>query len=136
MRTTIVFLAAIAAMACDDVPDAEPQAEPVPQLSVAQVASMLNAGDLLAVDANNAQTRERHGTLPDATLLTSSSEYDVSELPSDQSANLVFYCANTRCTASDGAAERAREAGYANVHVMREGITGWKEAGNETQPAS
>ena len=97
---------------------------------------MISTGDATPVDANNAQTRQREGTVPGATLLSSSSEYDTSELPSDRAANLVFYCANTRCTASDGAASRAREAGYANVHVMREGITGWKEAGNPTEPAS
>lgn len=134
MRTTIVLFVAIAAIACND--PAESSAEPVPELSVAQVAAMLSAGEATALDANNPETREREGTVPGATLLSSSSEFEVSELPSNTAANLVFYCANTRCTASDGAANRAREAGYANVHVMREGIAGWKEAGNPTEPAS
>ena len=136
MRTTIALLVALAAIACDETPAAETTAEPVPELSVAQVAAMLSSGECTAVDANNAQTRSREGTVPGATLLSSSSQFEMSELPADTSTNLVFYCANTRCTASDGAAERAREAGYANVHVMREGIAGWKQAGNPTTPAS
>lgn len=134
MRTTIAFFVALTAIACDDSNEAA--VDPVPELSVAQVAAMLSAGEATAVDANNEQTREREGTVPGATLLSSSSAFDASELPSDTASNLVFYCANTRCTASDGAANRAREAGYANVHVMREGIVGWKEAGNPTDPAS
>ena len=71
--------------------------------------------------------------MPGAKLLTSANSYAVeSELPSDKSSRLVFYCANPRCTASDAAARRAVEAGYANVAVLRAGIMGWAEAGQPT----
>ena len=40
-------------------------------------------------------------------ILTSSSKYDLSQLPEDKAKDLIFYCSNTRCTASDAAAERA-----------------------------
>jgi rhodanese-related sulfurtransferase len=112
--------------------------ESIPELSVAEVASMLDSGEAIAIDANNAETRRQHGVVPGARLLSSSSSYDASaELPSDKSQTLVFYCANTRCRASDGAAARAREAGYAHVNVMRAGIAGWVEAGEPVDhPAS
>ena len=112
------------------------EAEPIPVLSVADVASGVEAGELVPVDANGASTRREHGTLPGARLLTSSGSYDLAELPEDKSTALVFYCANEHCSASDGAAERARDAGFAKVHVMRDGIAGWVAAGKPTENAS
>jgi rhodanese-related sulfurtransferase len=72
--------------------------------------------------------------VPDAILLTSSYKYDLSQLPEDESKGLIFYCANTSCSASDAAAERASANGYKNVRVMRGGIKGWKAAGKATAP--
>ena len=67
-----------------------------------------------------------------AVLLTSSSSYAVSELPADKNSKLVFYCANTMCSAGQQAAKRAMENGYTNVAVLPEGIAGWKQAGQPT----
>ncbi|HJL19664.1 MAG TPA: rhodanese-like domain-containing protein [Sandaracinaceae bacterium LLY-WYZ-13_1] len=115
----------------------EPEAAAVPELSVGEVAGLLEQDEAVAVDANGASTRDEHGVIPGAVLLSSSGSYDPSELPSDPSTSLVFYCANTDCRASDGAAERAREHGYEDVKVMRAGIAGWVEAGHETaRPSS
>ncbi len=115
-----------------------PQAEPIPEVSVAEAARLFAAGEAVPVDANGANVRQEHGVVPGARLLTSSGRYDPSaELPQDQSAHLVFYCGNSNCRASDGAAARAREAGFEHVNVMREGIAGWVAAGQTTeQPAS
>lgn len=110
----------------------EEEGPPIPELSVAQVATMLEAGEAVAVDANGESTRRERGVVPGARLLSSSGSYDPeAELPSDKATTLVFYCGNTDCRASDGAAERARNAGYTNVNVMRAGIAGWVEAGRE-----
>ena len=89
------------------------------------------------MDANGTQTRAANGVVPGARLLTSSGRYDPdTELPEDHAAALVFYCANNDCRASDGAAERARQAGFEDVNIMREGIAGWVEAGQQTEPPS
>jgi rhodanese-related sulfurtransferase len=116
----------------------EEAAAPIPELSVDEVARRLEAGDIVAVDANGEETRRERGIVPGARLLTSSGSYNpTAELPSDQSTALVFYCGGTQCRASDNAAERAREHGYSNVSVMRAGIAGWVEAGKEvTHPQS
>ncbi|MEK7692483.1 MAG: hypothetical protein AAB425_15820, partial [Bdellovibrionota bacterium] len=59
-------------------------------------------------DANVESTRENVGLIPGAKLLSSSKSYDLATtLPSDKKAPLVFYCANTQCTASHTAAKRA-----------------------------
>jgi rhodanese-related sulfurtransferase len=132
IRTTMAVL--ISTLALAGCGGEEAAAAPIPELSVAQVATMLEAGDAVAVDANGAETRQERGIVPGARLLTSSASYDpAAELPSDHSTTLVFYCGGTRCTASDTAAERAREAGYANVNVMRAGIAGWIEEGHDVE---
>ena len=111
--------------------DANPATADTPEISIEDASKALQSG-AVAVDANSAGTREKHGTVPDAILLTSSSEYELVQLPEDKSKELIFYCSSTWCTASDKAAERASTNGYENVHIMREGIKGWKEAGQAT----
>ncbi len=51
---------------------------------------------ILILDANVPHERLEYGVIPGARLLPSAEHYDVAaELPSDKSAKLVFYCANT-----------------------------------------
>lgn len=128
-RASVIFaLVSIASFAaCSEQTDS---AAPIPELSVERASAMFESGEAVPVDANGAGTREEHGVVPSARLLTSSGSYDpAAELPADRSAALVFYCGNTDCRASDGAAARARQAGYTNVNIMRAGIAGWVEAG-------
>lgn len=80
-------------------------------------------------DANNEKTRKKEGIIPGAKLLSSIDKFEVKELPTEKNTTLVFYCANTQCTASHTAAERALENGYTDVNVMADGIQGWKKAG-------
>lgn len=116
-------------------PDAEETEASIAEITVDDADKALQSG-AVAIDANSARTRKKHGTVPDAVMLTSSSKYDLTQLPEDKTKDLIFYCSNTFCTASDNAAERAQENGYENVHIMREGIKGWAEAGKPTQPFS
>ncbi len=104
-----------------------------PEISVEDADQALKSG-AVAVDANSETTREENGTVPGAVILTSSYKYDLAQLPEDKSKDLIFYCSNTNCTASDAAAERASTHGYRNVRIMREGIKGWKQAGKPTAP--
>jgi rhodanese-related sulfurtransferase len=100
------------------------------QLTPDQVEQLMNAGSALTFDANGADTRAEYGVVPGAALLTSYKAYDVGkELPTDKAKQIVFYCANTYCSAAPTAAQRAKEAGFTNVAVMPEGIQGWVKAG-------
>lgn len=109
----------------------------IPEVSVDKADALLKEG-AVAVDANSKRTRKKYGVVPNAVVLTSSAKYDLAQLPEDKSKELIFYCSNTYCTASDTAAERAQANGYEKVNVMREGIKGWKESGKPVQsyPAS
>jgi hypothetical protein len=46
-------------------------------------------------DADPARVREQEGVIPGARLLSSSSSYDLSDLPGSKDSKLVFYCHNT-----------------------------------------
>jgi rhodanese-related sulfurtransferase len=83
--------------------------------------------NVVILDINPYGVRASKGVVPGATKLMSYDKYALTELPSDKSTQLIFYCYNTFCLASDEAAERAITAGYTNVGRMRAGITGWQD---------
>lgn len=119
-----------AALACDGNSQ-QAMAEPK-SVTPVELAAMTKEKKATPVDANGTKTRTEQGVVPGAILLTSSSQYDLKELPQDKASKLVFYCANSKCGASHAAAAKAMEAGYTNVSVMPEGIVGWKKAGQPT----
>jgi rhodanese-related sulfurtransferase len=111
---------------------AEARATAIKQASVDEVAKYVKDRTATIVDANGSETRQQYGVIPGAVLLTSHRDYAMSELPASKSNKLVFYCGGTMCRASDKAAARAAAAGYTDVSVLRDGITGWKSAGQPT----
>jgi rhodanese-related sulfurtransferase len=136
-RATFALALGLALAACQKSPPAgeapAPQAKTaIPELSVPDVATLVAAKGATVIDANNTETRQEQGVVPGAVLLSSSREYALTELPSAKDTKLVFYCGGTQCRSSDHAAERAVQAGYADVSVMRAGIRGWKSAGQTT----
>lgn len=120
-----------AALACEGMEQHHAALEPK-KVTVTEVATLTKAKKVTPVDANGQKTRSEKGVIPGALLLTSSGSYDVKELPADKASKLVFYCANEKCSASTQAAKKALEAGYTDVAVMPQGISGWKEAGQPT----
>lgn len=106
-------------------------------VSVDEAQALHQAGKATFVDVNGKGVRNKFGVVPGAILLSSSTNYDpAAELPEDKSTPLVFYCANTRCTAAPSAAEKAVAAGYTQVQVLSAGIAGWKEADLKTDSVS
>ena len=130
MRKIFLAAALLAASACTK---ADKGADRVQTVTVDAADKAITAGQAQAVDANGEATRKRMGVVPGAVLLTDSESFAVSELPADKGKPLVFYCANTECSASHEAAEKALTAGYQHVEVMPEGIAGWVKAGKKTQ---
>jgi rhodanese-related sulfurtransferase len=137
MRTLLVstLLACAALTGCSksSKTEATETASKVPTVSVDELDTMLAKHECQPVDANGERTRQKLGVIPGAVLLTDSDTFLPSELPSDKSKTLVFYCANTSCGASHEAAEKALTAGYKNVKVLPDGIAGWVKAGKKTQ---
>ena len=67
-----------------------------------------------------------------ASFVALSPEHPLAQELAKKDAKLVFYCANTMCGASHGAAAKAVEAGYTDVAVLPDGLMGWKKAGQKT----
>jgi rhodanese-related sulfurtransferase len=111
---------------------AETKAAAIKEASVDEVAKFVKEKTATVVDANGAETRREYGVIPGALLLSSHREYAMAELPASKTNKLVFYCGGTMCRASDKAAARAVQAGYSDVSVLRDGIKGWKSAGQPT----
>jgi rhodanese-related sulfurtransferase len=106
-------------------------------IHVADLSALMAQGHVMIFDANTPDTRTDEGVIPGAHLLNSAGHYDVATmLPADKATPLVFYCHNTACMASHAAAGRAVKAGYTDVNVMADGITGWKAAGKAVASAS
>ena len=123
-------LAAPAVFACEGEGHAavvEPKKVTIPEL-----AKLTQAKQATVVDANSNDFRAKNGVIPGAILLTSSSEFALKELPAQKDSKVVFYCASQKCGASHGAAKRALQAGYTDVAVLPDGLTGWKAAGQKT----
>ena len=137
MTRALLFLFTTSLVACG-TPDAAPSkiaaSTGMVETPMAEVEAKLASGDCVVFDANGAETREKHGVVKGAKLLSSYNAYAASELPTSKDTDLVFYCGSTHCTASDQAAERAITEGYTHVSVMREGIAGWTKAGKPTVP--
>jgi rhodanese-related sulfurtransferase len=55
--------------------------------------------------------------------------FDLSKLPSDRSAAIVFYCNGAECWKSYKAAVLAAKAGYKKVFWLRDGLPAWKASG-------
>jgi len=136
MRTLLVTaLLAIAVVGCSKKTEPEHHeklSDTVPTITIEELDAKLASKECQAVDANGDATRKKLGVIPGAVLLTDSDTFSTSELPSDKSKTLVFYCANTHCGASHEAAARALTAGYTNVKVLPDGIAGWVKAGKQT----
>ena len=103
------------------------------EVTVDQLALLLNKKEVTVVDANGTDTRQKQGKIPGAILLSHFEKYDLAELPAAKDTKLVFYCANTHCGASHKGAEKAMLAGYTDVSVLPAGIAGWREAGKDVE---
>lgn len=68
------------------------EAAAVKDIAVAEAATKFSASEATPVDANNQEYRDGAGWVPGAVLLSDFSQYALSELPSDKSRPLVFYC--------------------------------------------
>lgn len=117
------------AEAAHETPEA-PDAQP---LDVAALKAKLDAGeDVYIVDVRSKEELAETGIIPGAVHIPIDEfESRISEVPTDKP--IVTYC--MRGGRAGRAAEALRAAGYTQP-IEYGGITEWKEAGNETVPAS
>jgi len=90
-------------------------------------------GKYVLIDSRPA-ARYHEGHIPTAISIpeTVLKETDAAFLPGDAKLNntqLIFYCAGPTCGMSSNSAAMAKKMDYTNLHVLIEGVPGWKKAG-------
>ena len=111
--------------------------EGVKEIKVDEMAKLIamgpDEGNYVLVDSRPA-ARYHEGHIPTAISIPETVMKDTGAafLPGDAKLNntqLIFYCGGPTCGMSPSAANMAKQMGYTNLHVMLQGIPGWKKAG-------
>ena len=111
--------------------------EGVKEIKVDELAKLIAVGpdeaNYVLVDSRPA-ARYHEGHIPTAISIpeTVMKNTGAAFLPGDAKLNntqLIFYCGGPTCGMSPSAAKMAKQMGYTNLHVMLQGIPGWKKAG-------
>ena len=106
----------------------------VENLTVDQVATELERGDVVLVDLREPNERAQHGVIPGAVAAPRgmlefwadpTSAYHRPEF--DPNRRVVLHCASGGCSAL--AAETLQQLGYTNVAHLEGGFNAWKAAG-------
>jgi rhodanese-related sulfurtransferase len=63
----------------------------------------------------------------------SQDQFDLSKLPADKSAPVIFFCNSGECWKSYKASVVAKKAGYTKIYWFRGGFPEWSKAGLPTQ---
>lgn len=111
--------------------------EGVKEIKTDEVAKLVamgpDEGNYVLIDSRPA-ARYHEGHIPTAVSIPETVMKDTGAafLPGDaklKNTQLIFYCGGPTCGMSPSAANMAKQMGYTNLHVMLQGIPGWKKAG-------
>ena len=100
-------------------------------LSINEANKMLGQKDTYFIDVSSVAARTS-GHIPGA-ILNNADDLNVSLLPKDKKAHLVFYTDNRMSFDSSEAAKIAKQNGYENLYILTDGIEGWIIAGNKAE---
>ena len=103
-------------------------------ITVKELKADLAAKKVVLLDANGSETWAE-GHIPGAIDFAATKDKLATVLPKDKDALVVAYCGGPKCKAYEAAARAAEKLGYTNIRHLTAGISGWKEAGEKTEPA-
>src|SRR5687768_1227904 len=105
-----------------------------PDISVAELKKAIEEKKVTVIDVNGKASYEK-GHIPGAIDFATTKDDLAKALPEDKNALVVAYCGGPTCSAYKSAATAAEKLGYKNVKHLSAGISGWKSAGEKTEPA-
>jgi rhodanese-related sulfurtransferase len=105
-----------------------------PDISLADLKKAIAEKKVTLIDVNGSDSYKT-GHIPGAIDFQSQKEALATALPSDKGALVVAYCGGPACNAYKAGAGAAQALGYTNVKHFTAGISGWKNAGEATEPA-
>ncbi len=124
MKKLIAFLAAVF-IAAPAMADSE-----YPDISIKELKEAIASGKVTVVDVNGSSSYAK-GHVP--TAIDFAAGDLAAKLPKDKDALVVAYCGGPTCSAYKKAANEAKKLGYTNVKHLSAGISGWLQAGEQTE---
>ena len=103
-----------------------------PDISIAELKKAIADKTVTVIDVNGA-TSYANGHVPGAINFAVEKDSLAAKLPADKGALVVAYCGGPSCSAYTRAANKAKELGYTNVKHLSAGISGWLQAGEQTE---
>jgi rhodanese-related sulfurtransferase len=103
------------------------------EITITELKADLAAKKVTLLDANGSESWTE-GHIPGAIDFEASNSKLAKLLPKDKSALVVAYCGGPKCKAYQAAAQAAQKLGYKNIRHLAAGISGWKDAGEKTEP--
>jgi rhodanese-related sulfurtransferase len=104
-----------------------------PDISLGDLKKAIEDKKVALIDVNGSDSYKA-GHIPGAVDFESGKAALASALPADKSTLVVAYCGGPACNAYKAGANAAKELGYTNVKHFTAGISGWKSAGEKTEP--
>lgn len=124
-----LFVAAVASIATagDDKTFAD--------ISYKELTDAIAAKKVVVIDVNGTESFNK-GHIPGAIDFAVAEKDLASKLPKAKDALVVAYCGSPTCNAWKRGADAAAKLGYTNIKHFKGGISGWREAGGPTEPAT
>jgi rhodanese-related sulfurtransferase len=124
----------IATLACAFVAMASVVAGEYPDIAITDLEKAIKDGKVTVIDVNGSQSYAK-GHIPGAIDFRANAKEIAKVLPEDKGALIVAYCGGPSCSAYKAAASAAESLGYTNVKHLSAGISGWLQAGKDTEKA-
>ena len=109
------------------------QAGEYPDISIGDLEKAIKAGKVVVIDVNNDKTRTTKGVIPGAVAFSDSKTLAKQLAKSKKDTLVVAYCGGPKCGAYKRGASAAEKLGFKNVKRLTAGISGWVNAGKETE---
>ena len=104
-----------------------------PDVSIKELKKAIAAKKVTVIDVNGSKSYAK-GHIPGAIDFGATKEL-AKVLPKDKKSLVVAYCGGPSCKAYQKAASAAEKLGYTNVKHLSAGISGWLQAGEDTEKA-
>ncbi len=118
---------------CAVVENAEQADSKIKLIGTDELSGIVEGKKALIFDARSGKWDDGERIPGAKSLNEKSSPEEISAAIPDKNAELVVYCSNTQCPASDRLAKHLLKHGYNNIKEYPEGIDGWRKAGKPVE---
>ncbi|WP_286341489.1 rhodanese-like domain-containing protein [Ferrimonas sp. YFM] len=127
---SLLMAAPVLAGGADEIRPADEYRMELNYISMQEAELLVGKKDVYFFDVNTLELWAQ-GFIPGAVHFFTENWKEL--LPKDKNAQMIFYCANRLCNASEIAAYSVMQMGYTNVRQMPDGIFGWRMSGRPTE---